>query len=183
MVKVGKSLLELMQGDITDADCDAIVNAANTDLIMGGGVAGEIRRKGGSGIQKECDKIGRIRVGEAVITSGGNLRARHVIHAVGPRWGEGNEDAKLASATLNSLKVADRHGLRSVAFPAISSGIFGFPVDRCARIMLSETISYLQKKTGMERVVFYLYDSSTFKAFHAKLNMLTQQESEKDIEL
>jgi O-acetyl-ADP-ribose deacetylase (regulator of RNase III) len=175
MVKAGRSLLELKQGDITDADCDAIVNAANADLIMGGGVAGAILRKGGSHIQEECNKIGRIRVGEAVITGGGNLRAKHVIHAVGPRWGEGNEDMKLASATLNSLKVADTHGLRSVAFPAISSGIFGFPVDGCARIMLSETIAYLKKKTGIERVVFYLYDSSAFNIFSKKLNELMQQ--------
>lgn len=183
MVKIGKSLLELMQGDITDSDCDAIVNAANSDLIMGGGVAGAIRRKGGPSIQKECNKIGRIGVGEAVITGAGNLKAKHVIHAVGPRWGEGDEDTKLASATLNSLKVVDRYGLRSVAFPAISSGIFGFSVGRCARIMLSETISYLKKKTGIERIAFYLYDSSTFNVFSEKLNELTQQQSGKRIGL
>jgi O-acetyl-ADP-ribose deacetylase (regulator of RNase III) len=182
MMKIGKSLLELMQGDITDSDCDAIVNAANSDLIMGGGVAGAIRRKGGPSIQKECNKIGRIGVGEAVITGAGNLKAKHVIHAVGPRWGEGDEDMKLASVTLNSLKAADKNGLRSVALPAISSGIFGFPVDRCAMIMLSETIAYLRKQTGIERVVFYLYDSSTFKAFREKLCMLTQQ-SEKGMDL
>jgi len=172
-VKVGRSLLELRQGDITDADCDAIVNAANADLIMGGGVAGAIRRKGGPIIQEECNRIGRINVGEAAITSGGNLKARHVIHAVGPRWGEGDEDRKLASATLNSLRLADRHGLKSIAFPAISSGIFGFPIDRCAKIMLSETMGYLQKETGIERVVFYLYDSHSFEVFNRRLEELT----------
>jgi O-acetyl-ADP-ribose deacetylase (regulator of RNase III) len=114
-------------------------------------------------------------VGEAVITTGGNLKAKHVIHAVGPRWGEGDENRKLASATLNSLRLADKYGLKSVAFPAISSGIFGFPVDSCATIMLSEAIGYLQKKTGIERVVFYLYDFSTFNVFHEKLNKLTQE--------
>ena len=169
---MGKSILELRQGDITDVDCDAIVNAANADLIMGGGVAGAIRRKGGEVIQDECSRIGRIRVGEAVMTSGGRLRARHVIHAVGPRWGEGDEDRKLASATLSSLKLADRHGLKSLAFPAISSGIFGFPVDRCARIMLSETVAFLRRRSGIERVIFYLFDSSTFNIFREKLNEL-----------
>jgi len=171
-MKVGDSMLELKQGDITDADCDAIVNAANADLVMGGGVAGAIRRKGGEVIQDECSRIGRIRVGEAVMTSGGRLRARHVIHAVGPRWGEGDEDRKLASATLSSLKLADRHGLKSLAFPAISSGIFGFPVDRCARIMLSETVAFLRRRSGIERVIFYLFDSSTFDIFREKLSEL-----------
>ena len=165
-------MLELEQGDITDADCDAIVNAANADLVIGGGVAGAIRRKGGEVIQDECSRIGRIRVGEAVMTSGGRLRARHVIHAVGPRWGEGDEDRKLASATLSSLKLADRHGLKSLAFPAISSGIFGFPVDRCARIMLSETVAFLRRRSGIERVIFYLFDSSTFDIFREKLSEL-----------
>jgi O-acetyl-ADP-ribose deacetylase (regulator of RNase III) len=98
-----------------------------------------------------------------------------VIHAVGPRWGKGDEDRKLAFATLNSLRLADKHGLRSIAFPAVRSGIFGFPVDRCAEIMLSETISYLQKKTGIERVVFYLFDFTTFNVFRDRLNELEQQ--------
>jgi len=174
MVKIGKTSLELVQGDITDMDCDAIVNAANRDLILGSGVAGAIRRKGGPAIQEECNKIGSIEVGEAVITTGGKLKARYVIHAVGPKFGERDEDRKLASATLNSLKVADRHGLRSIAFPAISTGIFGFPVDRCASIMLSTTISYLRNKTAIEKVVFCLYDSATFKVFRRKLRDLLQ---------
>lgn len=174
MVKVGQSVLELVQADITDADCEAIVNAANADLIMGGGVAGAIRRKGGAIIQEQCNKTGRIRVGEAVMTTGGNLKAKHVIHAVGPRWGEGDENRKLASATLSSLRLADKYGLKSVAFPAISSGIFGFPVDSCARIMLSEAISYLKKKTGIEQVAFYLFDHPTFNIFQKMLNELMQ---------
>jgi len=174
MVKVRKTILELEQGDITDMDCDAVVNAANTDLVLGGGVAGAICRKGGPAIQEECNKIGRIGVGEAVITTGGNLKAKYVIHAVGPGFGEGDEDRKLASATLNSLRLADRHKLRSIAFPAISTGIFGFPVDRCASVMLSTTISYLQGKTGIERVVFCLYDSATFEVFRRKLDDLMQ---------
>ena len=172
-MKIGKTTLELEQGDITDLDCDAIVNAANADLVLGGGVAGAIRRKGGTAIQEECNRIGRINVGEAAITTGGGLKARHVIHAVGPRFGEGDEDAKLASATLSSLKLADRYKLRSIAFPAISTGIFRFPVERCADIMLSTTISYIRGRTGIERVVFCLYDSDTFNAFRRKLASLT----------
>ncbi len=174
MMKVGKTIIELEQGDITDIDCDAIVNAANTDLVLGGGVAGAIRRKGGPTIQDECNKIGRTKVGEAVIPTGANLKAKYVIHAVGLRFGEEDEDKKLASATLNSLMVADRHGLKSIAFPAISTGIFGFPLNRCADVMLSTTISYLKRKTGIERVILCLYDSATFEVFRQKLEDLTQ---------
>ncbi|MDZ7261405.1 MAG: macro domain-containing protein, partial [candidate division KSB1 bacterium] len=103
--QINKTLLELVEGDITEMDTDAIVNAANAQLILGGGVAGAIRRKGGPKIQEECNKIGGTFVGGAVITTGGNLKARHVIHAVGPRMGEGDEDNKLRNATLNSLKL------------------------------------------------------------------------------
>ncbi|MDZ7265147.1 MAG: macro domain-containing protein, partial [candidate division KSB1 bacterium] len=140
---INQSVIELIQGDITEMATDAIVNAANAQLILGGGVAGAIRRKGGPKIQEECNQIGGTVVGGAVITTGGNLKAKHVIHAVGPMMGEGDEDNKLRQATLNSLKLADQHQLKSIAFPAISTGIFGYPLDRCARIMLSETINYL----------------------------------------
>lgn len=131
--KVGNAEISLVEGDITEQDTDAIVNAANAQLVLGAGVAGAIRRKGGPQIQLECDQIGGTPVGTAVITSGGLLKARYVIHAVGPQMGEGSEDAKLKGATLSSLKLADEKGLRSLAFPAISTGIFGFPIDRCAR--------------------------------------------------
>ncbi|MEW6201984.1 MAG: macro domain-containing protein [bacterium] len=164
----GKTI-ELLQGDITDLDTDAIVNAANTLLQLGGGVAGAIRRKGGPKIQEECNKIGGTFVGGAVITSGGNLKARHVIHAVGPRQGEGGEDNKLRNSTLNSLKTADENALKSIAFPAISTGIFGFPVDRCAEIMLTAAIEYMKGKTGLEKVVFCLYDSATYETFRRTL--------------
>src|SRR5512147_568686 len=119
-VKIAGRTLGLVEGDITEMDTDAIVNAANAQLVLGGGVAGAIRRKGGPQIQAECDKIGGTFVGGAVITTGGKLKAKHVIHAVGPRMGEGDEDDKLKNATLNSLKVADENRLKSVAFPAIS---------------------------------------------------------------
>lgn len=132
-VDVAGRSLELIEGDITEMDTDAIVNAANDRLILGGGVAGAIARKGGPQIQAECDRIGGTFVGGAAITTGGRLKARHVIHAVGPRLGEGNEDEKLTNATRNSLKVADENGLESIAFPAISTGIFGFPIRRCTK--------------------------------------------------
>jgi len=167
--KINQSSLEIIQGDITEMETDAIVNAANAKLIMGGGVAGAILRKGGRIIQDECDKIGGTHVGGAVITTGGNLKAKHVIHVVGPRFGEGNEDEKLRSATLNSLSLADRHRLKSIAFPAISTGIFGFPVDRCAKIMLSTAIEYLKGKTCLERIVFCLFSKETFNIFLKEL--------------
>jgi O-acetyl-ADP-ribose deacetylase (regulator of RNase III) len=168
-VDVNNSVLELVEGDITQMQTDAIVNAANAELVMGGGVAGAIRRKGGPRIQQECNEIGGTFVGGAVITTGGDLKARHVIHAVGPRMGEGNEDEKLENATLNSLTVADENGLRSVSFPAISTGVFGFPIQRCAEIMLGTAINYLEGQTGLERVVFCLFGQADYQVFENQL--------------
>ncbi len=162
-LQVNHSEIELIQGDITESDTDAIVNAANSHLVLGAGVAGAIRNKGGPSIQEECNAIGHCPVGGAIITGGGNLKARHVIHAVGPRQGEGDEEANLKNATLNSLKVADQNNLKSIAFPAISTGIFGFPLDACARIMLITVKEYLSDTTKIERVVFALFDDKSFK--------------------
>jgi len=173
-VKINNTILELTQGDITDQTTDAIVNAANDALQLGGGVAGAIRRKGGPKIQEECNRIGGTHVGGAVITTGGNLAAKYVIHAVGPRHGEEHEDAKLKDATLNSLILADQNHLKNIAFPAISTGIFGFPKDRCATIMLSTTIAYLEGPTKLEKVVYCLYDQKTFEIFKRTLKSLTQ---------
>ena len=168
-LKVKDSLISLVQGDITELDIDVIVNAANDQLILGGGVAGAIRKKGGPTIQEECNKIGNTFVGGAVITTGGNLKAKHVIHAVGPRMGEGDEDQKLKHATLNSLKLMDDHNLKTIAFPAISTGIFGFPIDRCSKIMINATINYLQGKTQIEKVIFCLYTTTDFEVFEKEL--------------
>jgi len=173
--KINKTILELTQGDITDLDADAIVNAANTALQLGGGVAGAIRRKGGPKIQEECNKIGGTHVGGAVITTGGNLKAKYVIHAVGPRHGEEHEDEKLKDATLNSLILADKNNLKSIAFPAVSTGIFGFPKDRCATIMLSTTVAYLEGPTKLEKVVYCLYDQNTFEIFKRTLQSLMRK--------
>ena len=168
-VNIENRVLELLDGDITEMQTDAIVNAANDRLILGGGVAGAIRRKGGPEIQAECNKIGGTFVGGAVITTAGNLKAKHVIHAVGPRMGEGNENQKLKNATLSSLKVADENNLTSISFPAISAGIFGFPIERCAEIMLKTTIDYLKGQTSLEKVVFCLFGRDSYQVFENQL--------------
>jgi O-acetyl-ADP-ribose deacetylase (regulator of RNase III) len=179
-VKIENCVLELLEGDITEMQTDSIVNAANARLILGGGVAGAIRRKGGPQIQQECNKIGgtydashAVYVGGAVITTGGNLKAKYVIHAVGPQMGEGDDDRKLTNATLNSLKLADENNLKSISFPAISTGIFGFPIKRCAEIMLKTTINYLKGKTGLEKVIFCLFDRASYKIFETQLKQET----------
>ena len=172
--KIHNTILELVQGNITNQITEAIVNAANAKLLLGDGVAGAIRRRGGFVIQKECNDIGGTYVGGAVITTGGNLTAKYVIHAVGPINGEDHEDEKLKDATLNSLKLADKAHLKSLAFPAISTGIFGFPKDRCALIMLSTTIAYLEGPTGLKKVVFCLYDNNTLEIFEDTLKSLRQ---------
>ena len=169
-VDIANSVLELIDGDITEMDTDAIVNAANAQLVLGGGVAGAIRQKGGPTIQQECNKIGGTFVGGAVITTGGKLKAKYVIHAVCPRMGEGDEDTKLKNATLNSLKLADKHNLKSISFPAISAGIFGFPIERCAEIMLRTTIEYLKGTTGLKRVVFCLFGKESYDVFERQLD-------------
>ncbi|MBI2838700.1 MAG: macro domain-containing protein [Acidobacteria bacterium] len=144
----GERLLRIMQGDLTEQEVDAIVNAANSQLAHGGGVAGAIVRKGGRIIQEESDRLAPVPVGETAVTSAGALRARHVIHAVGPVWGEGDEDRKLGDAFRNSLLRASEIGCRSVAIPAISSGIFGFPKERCARIFVDVVEGFFVQEPG-----------------------------------
>ena len=173
MLKINKSTIDLTEGDITELSVDAIVNPANAQLILGGGVAGAIKNKGGVSIQQECDIIGPISVGQAVITTAGNLKAKHVIHSVGPMAGEGNEDNKLQNATLNSLKVAEDNNLTSIAFPAISTGIFGYPVDQCAKIMIQTTVDYLKSKDLELNVIFCLYDYAAYDVFEQELGSIS----------
>ena len=168
-IQMNGTRLELLEGDITELEVEALVNAANERLELGSGVAGAIREKGGPSVQKECNRIGGTPVGTAVITGAGELTAKHVIHAVGPKMGEGDEDRKLSSAVRSALALADRHRLRSIALPAISTGVFGFPVDRCARITLTEIHRYLQGGTKLERVVVCLYNDETFDTFRKEL--------------
>lgn len=169
VINLEDTQLEILEGDITDLEIDAIVNAANEKLKLGSGVAGAIRTKGGPSIQEECDRIGHTAVGAAVMTGAGSLKAKQVIHAVGPRMGEGDEDRKLASAVRAALALADRNGLRSIALPAISTGVFGFPMDRAARITLTEIHRYLQGGTKIERVVVVLHDNEAFQTFRREL--------------
>jgi O-acetyl-ADP-ribose deacetylase (regulator of RNase III) len=169
VMTMDRTQLELVEGDITDLEVDAIVNAANEHLQLGSGVAGAIRAKGGPSIQEECNRIGGTPVGTAVVTGAGHLRAKRVIHAVGPRMGEGDEDKKLASAVRAALALADRRGLKSIALPAISTGVFGFPIDRAARIMVTEIQRFLQGGTKLERVVLCLYGEEAFGIFKREL--------------
>ena len=173
-MEVDKFSVELVKGDITELDTDAIVNAANSKLQHGAGVAWAIVNKGGYIIQKESDKLRFCPVGNAVITTAGKLKAKYVIHAVGPVNGEGNEDAKLKSATLSALKLADKHKLKNIAFPAISTGAFGFPKDRCANVMLNAVVEYANGTTGLEKVIFCLYDDETFRIFKDTLEHVTK---------
>jgi O-acetyl-ADP-ribose deacetylase (regulator of RNase III) len=166
--------LRLVSADITERDVDAIVNAANDRLQHGGGVAGAIVRKGGRIIQEESDKIGFAAVGNAVITTGGRLKARHVIHAVGPRMGEGDEDDKLRRAMNSVLKLATENGLSSISVPAISAGIFGFPKDRCAKILVGETVAFLKNgpKSALKLVEFCILDQDAYAFFKSEFEKI-----------
>jgi len=172
--KINDKTLRLVQGDITERTVDAVVNAANSHLQHGGGVAGAIVRKGGQIIQDESDRIGYTPVGTSAITTAGKLPARFVIHTVGPRMGEGNEDNKLKNAVISALTLASHKGLKSVSMPAISSGIFGFPKDRCAKILVGESANYLRNnpKTSLEVVEFCVYDDNTMEHFKREFERL-----------
>lgn len=177
-VKVGRAVMRLVQGDITERAVDAIVNAANSHLQHGGGVAGAIVRRGGHVIQEESDRIGYTPVGTAVITTAGALPSGFVIHAVGPRMGEGDEETKLKNAVRNSLLVAAGKGLRSISMPAISSGIFGFPKDRCAKVLVSEAANYLESTTdsSLDIVEFCIHDDLTMGYFKKEFENLASGE-------
>jgi O-acetyl-ADP-ribose deacetylase (regulator of RNase III) len=173
--RIGDRILRLVQGDITERNADAIVNAANSYLQHGGGVAGAIVRKGGSVIQEESDKIGFTAVGTAAITTAGRLPAKFVIHAVGPRMGEGDEDNKLRSAVLSSLRLASRKRLTSISLPAISSGIFGFPKDRCANILIQTAVDFLNShgESSLRLIEFCIYDDLTLGYFKEEFARLS----------
>ena len=155
----------ITQGDITDADVEAVVNAANNDLQLGAGVAGAIRRKGGPAIQEECDRIGPIPLGEAAITTGGRMKAKYVIHAASMQLGDRTTAENLEASTRNSLRRAEEKKVRSIAFPAIGTGVAGFDTRRCAEIMLRVVAEHLKGKTSLERVVFVLFDPQSREVF------------------
>lgn len=165
--KINNKILRLFFGDITEREVDAIVNPANSELQHGGGVAGIIVSKGGQIIQEESNKIGYVPVGEAVITSAGSLKAKFVIHTVGPIYGEGDEDNKLKRAIINTLNLATQKGLKSISIPAISAGIFGFPKDRCAEILVSEAIKFIKDNPyiSLEIIEFCIYNQDVLDFF------------------
>jgi O-acetyl-ADP-ribose deacetylase len=168
--KILSEKIVIQQGDLTEMDTDAIVNAANNDLQLGGGVAGAIRRKGGEEIQRECDEIGSIPVGYAAITGGGKLAARYVIHAASMHLGGRTNTANLGTSVAHSLRIAAERGLKTIAFPAVGTGIAGFPIEECASIMLHEAAQHLLKTdTPIEKIHFVLFDDHACEVFKRAL--------------
>ena len=163
--------IDIVEGDITKLDIDAIVNAANKSLLGGGGVDGAIHRAAGPELRAACAKLGGCETGEAKITQGFRLPARYVIHTVGPVWGGGErgEDRLLADCYRNSFALAHRHGLASIAYPAISTGAYGFPPDRAAGIALRTVLAALADTTAIERVVFCCFGSESLRHHHNAL--------------
>ncbi len=177
MIKVGGVAVELLVGDITVQDTDAVVNAANTRLAPGGGVAGAIHRAAGPGLWEECKQIGGIQTGEAVLTRGYNLLARYVIHTVGPVYQGRSEDAVLLAACYRScLQLADLKGLKSIAFPALSTGIFGYPVDEAAEIALKTVIDIVKVLVKLQLVRFVLFDESVLQIHIQQLDGIIEGE-------
>ena len=169
----GKAHVRLVRGDITNMETDAIVNAANSSLMGGGGVDGAIHRRGGPTILEECKRIRAtewpqgLPTGKAVITSGGNLKAKHVIHTVGPVWRGGNqgEPELLAQAYQNSLKLASEKGLKTVAFPSISTGAYGYPIEQATRVAIGTVKTFLEKEDMLDEVVFVLFSQPAYEVY------------------
>lgn len=179
-IKVGQTTLSLVQGDITKQETEAIVNAANSSLMGGGGVDGAIHRAGGPAILEDCKKIiakiGRLPTGEAVITTGGRLSAKYVIHTVGPIWrgGSQNEPDLLRNCYVNSLKLAKERSVKSVSFPSVSTGVYGYPVEEAAKVALKAVLDFLKENPGtFEEVFFTLFDERTYQAYSEALASLT----------
>jgi O-acetyl-ADP-ribose deacetylase (regulator of RNase III) len=174
--KIGKAIVRLVRGDITEMETDAIVNAANSRLMGGGGVDGAIHRRGGPRILEECKRIRvtewpqGLPTGKAVITGAGKLKAKHVIHTVGPIWRGGNrgEPELLAQAYQNSLKLALEKDLNSVAFPSISTGAYGYPIEEACRVALEAVKEFLEKEDSLEKVIFVLFSEHAFKAYEVE---------------
>ncbi len=179
---MAERIFKVVHGDITQEETDAVVNAANSLLKHGGGVAGAIVRKGGEVIQRESDRIvrekGPVPVGSAVYTGGGNLKARFVIHAVGPIWGEGDEERKLRSAVRSALKIANSLGLSSVSIPAISTGIFGYPKEEGVKVIVDEVLNYFKENpdSTLKEIHFVAIDKETADLFSKFLSLLSAEE-------
>jgi len=173
-VKVGPSTLELVEGDITRQDTEAVVNAANAALRPGGGVDGAIHRAGGPAIEAECRRLGGCPTGEARITTGGNLKAGYVIHTVGPIYKDGRnrEPELLASCYRESLKLASANGIKSLSFPSISTGVYGYPMEDAAKVALKAVIDYLTRHPEIERVRFVLFGGAAYQVYEKTLREL-----------
>ena len=182
-IRINRSRLSIIQGDITAQKTDAIVNAANSSLMGGGGVDGAIHRAGGPKILEECKMIvtrqGRLPAGQAVITTGGNLPARYVIHTVGPVWrgGANHEEQILASAYRESLKITQENHLRSLSFPSISTGAYGYPVEQAAKVAVRAITDFLKENTSIEEVVLVLFDKRTYMAYEGALKEIDERKS------
>jgi O-acetyl-ADP-ribose deacetylase len=180
-VKIDQTRMSVIQGDITRQHTDAIVNAANSSLMGGGGVDGAIHRAGGPKILEECKKIvqkqGRLPPGKAVITSGGNLAAKYVIHTVGPIWYGGTHDESkiLASAYRESLKIAQENRIKSISFPSISTGVYGYPVEKAAEVAVKAIVSFLKEENNsIQEVILVAFDSGTYEAYRRALEEATE---------
>ncbi len=173
-LKVGDTVLSLVKGDITLEQTDAIVNAANSRLAVGGGVDGAIHKAGGPKITEECKKIGGCSTGSAVITTGGNLKARYVIHAVGPVYNDGKhgENRLLSGAYRASLELAVKHNLKSISFPAISTGIYGYPIDKAAEVAVKTVVDFVKTNKGISLVRFVLFSDNDFKVYEQTIERL-----------
>ena len=165
--------IQFLKGDITEMAVDAIVNAANTDLVMAEGVAGAIRRKGGERIEEACNEIAPIRLGEAAVTTAGNLKAFYVIHAASMQPGGKTTAESLRLAMHNTLLRAEEKALKSLAFPALGAGAAGFPMEECARIMLTEVLQHLKSRSSLEQIYFVLFDDAALKVFEETYEKLT----------
>ncbi len=193
MHKIGNTEIEILKGDITMLDVEAIVNPANNALMHGGGLAAAIVHRGGQIIQQESKKIGYVPTGSAVYTQGGHLKAKHVIHAVGPRYkdGKSGEKEKLENAVKSALDISVKLKLKSVALPAISSGIFGYPIEDSSKIILDSIVNFLETRenekseTSLEKVIVCLYDDKTLKVFEKSFNniSISTKKEKKDAEL
>ncbi len=158
----------IKQGDITEMEVDAVVNAANTNLLLGAGVAGAIRRQGGPTIAEECERHGPVKLGGAAMTGGGNLKASYVIHAASMHPGGSTTGESLRESVRNTLRLAEEKELKSLAFPAIGTGVAGFPMDRCAEIMLGEVLEQTRGATSLQEIHFVLFDAQGFNMFQKK---------------
>jgi len=179
-LKVGKAIISLKRGDITKEKPEAIVNAANRSLLGGGGVDGAIHRAGGPAILEECRKLGGCETGDAKITTGGRLPAKYVIHTVGPVWhgGKSGEPEKLASAYRRSLEVARENGVKTVAFPSISTGAYGYPVEKAAMMALSEVARFLEGQNDIEHVTFVLFSEGDLRTYEEAAKSLGADQGE-----